>query len=266
MLGKLLKHEFRATARIMGPLYLVLIALSICANLSIRILDSSPAAALTVLGAILLAAFGLAVTGTVIVAVALMVNRFRTNLMGDEGYIMFTLPVSVDQLVVSKIIVSTVWFIATAAAVLVSALITAFRIEYVEKAVEMISELIRITPGLQALKGAAVIVEVLVLAVTACASFSLLFYAAMSIGHSFSNHKKLLSVVFFFVIQFVMQTAGSLVILASGTLFKPWFSGDIGIIPSVHRALWLAVLYVLIRGAIYYIVTRIMLKKHLNLE
>lgn len=48
-----------------------------------------------------------------IMSIVLMVNRFRTNLMGDEGYVTFTLPVSSHQIVWSKIIVSTVWFIVT---------------------------------------------------------------------------------------------------------------------------------------------------------
>ena len=48
-----------------------------------------------------------------LMSIVLMVNRFRTNLMGDEGYVTFTLPVSSHQIVWSKIIVSTVWFIAT---------------------------------------------------------------------------------------------------------------------------------------------------------
>ena len=41
-----------------------------------------------------------------------MVVRFRNNLMTDEGYLMFTLPVSVHQLLWSKLLVSMLWFIA----------------------------------------------------------------------------------------------------------------------------------------------------------
>lgn len=39
-----------------------------------------------------------------------MVVRFRNNLMTDEGYLMFTLPVSVHQLLWSKLLVSMLWF------------------------------------------------------------------------------------------------------------------------------------------------------------
>ena len=40
MQTKLLKHEFRATARIMGPLYLVLLAVALGFNFSARLMDS----------------------------------------------------------------------------------------------------------------------------------------------------------------------------------------------------------------------------------
>lgn len=56
-------------------------------------------------------AFVLALLATFIVAVVLAVFRFRKNLLTDEGYVMFTLPVSPHSLVCSKLIVSTVWFL-----------------------------------------------------------------------------------------------------------------------------------------------------------
>ena len=40
MLTKLLKHEFRATARIMGPLYLILLAVALGFNFSARLMDT----------------------------------------------------------------------------------------------------------------------------------------------------------------------------------------------------------------------------------
>ncbi len=86
MLRKLIKYEFRATARGNAPLYLVTIVLALLTG------------GLPVAGAghgrhdhggDLLATF--------IVAVVLAVFRFRKNLLTDEGYVMFTLPVSPPQ-------------------------------------------------------------------------------------------------------------------------------------------------------------------------
>lgn len=60
MLRKLLKHEFRATARIMLPLYLVLLVTAVGANITTQGLSNSSYQILRLLGALLAMAFGVA--------------------------------------------------------------------------------------------------------------------------------------------------------------------------------------------------------------
>mgnify|MGYP006988889638 CR=1 FL=1 len=55
-----------------------------------------------------------AIVAAVVMTVVLMVSRFYRNLLRNEGYLMFTLPVSAHALVWSKLIVSLVWFLLTA--------------------------------------------------------------------------------------------------------------------------------------------------------
>ena len=57
MLIKLMKHEFRATGRIMLPLYLVLLVTAVGANFTTRGLLSTQYKLLDVLGALLVMAF-----------------------------------------------------------------------------------------------------------------------------------------------------------------------------------------------------------------
>ena len=84
MLTKLLKHEFRATARIMGPLYLVLLAVALGFNFSARLMDSGNFV-LNMLAALVVMAYVVAITAVFIVAFILMLQRFYKNLLGDEG-------------------------------------------------------------------------------------------------------------------------------------------------------------------------------------
>ena len=116
MLGKLLKHEFRATGRIMLPLMGALLALALMANLSIRGMTSSLSdiPALRILFILILIFFGMGIVAVGVMALVVMVSRFYRNLLKSEGYLMFTLPVSVHELVWAKLIVSLVWFVATA--------------------------------------------------------------------------------------------------------------------------------------------------------
>ena len=131
MLRKLLKHEFRATARIMGPLYLILLVTAMGANFSARVMDRADSRLLNALGALVVMAFVVAIIGVCFMSFFLMLQRFYRNLLRDEGYIMFTLPASVHQQVWSKLIVSTVWYVLTAAVVVLSFLVAVFEVGFV---------------------------------------------------------------------------------------------------------------------------------------
>jgi hypothetical protein len=243
----------------MGPLYLVLLALSICANFSIRLLDSSDARFLNILGGLIMVLFVLCITAVCIMTLVLMINRFRTNLLGDEGYVMFTLPVSVHEQVWSKIIVSVVWFIATGVAVCLAALIAAFRVAYVGQIVEAIREVMAHITAYYAINGVGFLLEFIVLCFVGIASSCLQCYASMAVGHSFANHKTLLSVVFFFVFQFALQFLG----LSGAFSFEGFnFGGP----QAIHAFMLILIGLSAAVGAVFYIITTQMLKKRLNLE
>ena len=259
MLTKLLKHEFRATARIMGPLYLVLLAVALGFNFSARLMDTSNVV-LNILAALVILAYVAAIIGVFIVAFILMLQRFYKNLLGDEGYIMFTLPASVHQHVWSKLIVSAVWFIATGVVVFLSVFVAAFNVSF----------LTDLMTAYYAVNGTVFALELLALMLAACMSFSLQFYAALAAGHSFANHKMALSVAFFFVFQFVVQMAGAivLVLLDEGPLHQFLLTLDFQLtgVAAVHFTMVALLLLTVLYGAIFYIVTTITLKKRLNLE
>ena len=123
MLRKLMKHEFRATGRILLPLFGILLLTALAARFSVGFLLETDSWFLNLVGGLLTTAFGLAIFAVCLMALITMVNRFRTNLLGDEGYIMFTLPASVHQQIWSKLIVSAVWFLATGLAVVAASFI-----------------------------------------------------------------------------------------------------------------------------------------------
>ena len=121
MLRKLLKQEFRATARVMLPLYLVTFVLALAVRLVLLLsqnqvlLDSVGGRTLrAILLGVSVTAFVVAAIATFLAALIQAVLRFRSNLLGDEGYVMFTLPVSTHQLVWAKLITSVVWFFGAA--------------------------------------------------------------------------------------------------------------------------------------------------------
>ena len=110
MLGKLIKYEFRSTAIFFLPIYAALIIISALTSALYRLSESfnsdffnfSLAASVSIY---VLFAMGLAVTTFVIIII-----RFYKNLLGNEGYLMFTLPVSAEQNILAKLIPAVVWF------------------------------------------------------------------------------------------------------------------------------------------------------------
>lgn len=270
MLRKLIKHEFRATARIMGPLYLVLLVAALGANLSTRGILETPYPILNILGSLLVMAFVVAILAVCVVSFLLMIQRFYKNLLRDEGYLMFTLPASVHQHVWSKLIVSSVWFIVTGVAVMLSFMVMALNVGFLEALVHFIKRILEDITAYYAINGTVFLLELLVLVFVGCIGFCLQFYAALAIGHSFSNHKFAWSVAFFFILQFASQLVGSLLLLS---LNAPVINSLLGSLDfrvsgmgAVHMGMGILIAVSVVYAAVFYVITTYFLKNRLNLE
>lgn len=271
MLIKLLKHEFRATGRIMLPMYLVLLATAAGSNLVGRGMLESDIAVLSLLSVLIVIAFGIAIFGVFVMSFVLMIQRFYKNLLQDEGYLMFTLPVSVHQHVWAKLIVSAVWFVLTFLAVILASMIVAFDVGFLS---EFFDFIVTFFQGLQKLKigealnGTAILAELIVLVFLGLMAFSLQFYAALAAGHSRPGHKMVWSVALFFAFQFAVQMAGGLLFTGLGEIdfLRFRYSWDPRPVVAIHMGLLIAIAGTVVYGAIFYIVTTFFLKEHLNLE
>ena len=117
MLKNLLKYEFRATAHTYGGIYLALLAAAGLIGFSFR---GDRAAAQSHVFELGVTIYSLLVMALVIVTIVTVIQRFTKNLLGREGYLMHTLPVTEAQLVGSKLISSAVWLLASAVVGVVS--------------------------------------------------------------------------------------------------------------------------------------------------
>ena len=271
MLRKLMKHEFRATGRIMLPLFLILLVTSVGANFSVRGMLDTDSKFLNVLGVLLVMAFVIAIIGVCVMSMVVMVQRFYKNLLQDEGYVMMTLPVSVHQHIWSKLIASAVWFALTLIMVFVACLIMAYDVGLVHqivRGVQMVLEELAHSP--YAFDVPAFCLELLAVCFLGSCVMCLQFYAAMAAGHGFANHKKLWTVVMFFGLWFVMwwAVAG----ICNLFDFMGWdyllshltdgWDMNVAMHFSMVTAGVLAVLY----GSVAYVITVVCLTRRLNLE
>lgn len=214
MLKKLIRHEYRATSRIMWPVFLGMLALTVVMRIMIWMSDNAYSIGnfslfYMIYGfmifAYICALFALALTPLVLTAV-----RWRNHVLRDEGYLTLTLPVSIDQLLLSKLIVSAVWYAAAFLVAFLSLFIVlgspsffhSFLSEFIPL---LISEYFHADGALQ---GHMLLIglELLLNCVCVVSAAALMVYAAFSIGYSAGSHKDvrttLLVLVFFLVAQF----------------------------------------------------------------
>ena len=277
MLGKLIKHEFRATRRIMLPLIGGVLLLSVLAGLSIRGLDRiQNFGFLGVMYSLTLTAFFLALFALGVVALVLMIQRFYKNLLRDEGYLAMTLPVSVDEHIWAKLLVSFVWFaivtLLSVAAMLIM-LSIGTRMNFLRGLIggEELRKILRET--LRYIGGgniAAFALECLVLLFLGSCATCLRCYASLAIGCSAANHKLAWSFLAFIGIGFVLSLLQNTI--SFGVLPNLDFSFVENSMESVetavqlfHGAMWTGSALALIHCAIFYLVTRWFLKHRLNL-
>lgn len=270
MLRKLIRHELRATSRIMLPLFLLSLVTAVGANVAMKKLLESESGFVSMIGGILMAVFVITIAAVCIVAFLLMIQRFYKNLLQDEGYVMMTLPVSVHQHIWSKLIVSLIWFVAAGLAVAASMLILFFDIELVGQFFEGFAmaweDIVSAVKAEGAFSVLILGVELFVLLTGGMCLSCLQFYAPLAIGHSFSRRKMLLSVVFFFGIGIVMQFVNAFVgAAADATGLSEMFFSFRGM-SSAHALMLVLLGYVLAVGAVHYFVTAHFLKQRLNLE
>ena len=101
MLGKLIKYDLKALAKILAPLWGVLLVMGLIFGISIRsnldgIGNTMIVFSLVVIVAVIVAIF--------VMNVIIVIQRFWNGLLQEEGYLMFTLPVTTRSLILSKVI------------------------------------------------------------------------------------------------------------------------------------------------------------------
>ncbi|MGG7178291.1 ABC transporter permease [Clostridium paraputrificum] len=263
MLRKLLKYEFKATGRLLFPLYIVLIAFSFINKLFMGdILTSETPSFLGELPRVLSMIMYIATMVAIfVVTFFITAQRYYKNLLGDEGYLMNTLPVKTWQNIASKLIVAIVWSIASVFVAIVSVLIMAY-----EKGV--LTELFKDIPMVfsdlytqAGMSGYLIIIQVILLLLISYASAILMVYASISLGHLFNKRKILCSFGAYIVLSMVSQTLAAV----CATPF-------IGVVNTmdpinlVNLVLLLVNIGNIVLGVAYFITCNYITKNKLNLE
>lgn len=266
---KLLKYEWKACARTCLPLYGVMLLMSVVSAMMTtesaqNFMNGIPTAILGMLYfAMLVAVF--------VVTAVILIQRFYKNLLGDEGYLMFTLPVTVAQHIWSKVIVAVaICFLSGVVALLSIAILGAGSGSVIGIAMTLgeMGRVIATEPN-----AIGYMLEFILLMVLGTASAVLYIYLCMALGHLARKHRVLMSVVWYFVLSTVAQFLLSFVLVGvvngpMQTLVEAVANMVKGMPQEamLHGVMLFFCVVTAIPGAICYGGTYYVLKNRLNLE
>lgn len=263
MLGKLLKYEFKATSRTFVPLYIALIFVAIINNLFIvSNIELSIGVIMTMI------MFGLFVALGVLTLVVL-IQRFNKNLLGDEGYLMFTLPVKPYQLILSKLLITVFWTLISGIVSIITFIILmgGFNFTFLKEFFTVLfTQMDTISSTIGTVIQDEVFRHALVMMITFCfvGLFSyvgavLEIYLALSIGQlpAFSKHRGITAFIAFFIINSILQ----MIVLFIGGVSLNMFAALSPILLCT-----LSLIGSILVDVILFFIINYILSKHLNLE
>lgn len=132
MFGKLMNYELRYLLRIFVPLWAAIVLLCTLTRLTFGFSSDGYTAfegRAAVLAAVLVFLTMLALFSTAIIVITVVLQRFYKGVFGDEGYLLFTLPVTTGQIINAKAISAVLMSVVTGAVTMVGVAIISSHFE-----------------------------------------------------------------------------------------------------------------------------------------
>lgn len=274
MTGKLIKYEFKSIMKIMGIVWAALLASSLLTGISnsgfvSNIAESGEIGVINIFSSLSTFIYGGTVMALVAVTIVVIIARFYKGLLGDEGYLMHTLPVKTWQLITAKGVTAAIVSLLSIAAGVVSGIIIGSFFD--------IWEMGDFARGFFRLLGdnpqyILIGVELFVFAIVAIMSTVYKVYASMAIGQLAQKNRILFSVLAYMGIGALGTALGTIFLSVSGDAFGSIFESvsnwmmDKEIHEITQLAFLMAIVFEFIKLAIFHVVTERILTKRLNLE
>lgn len=275
MLGKLMKHEWKASWKIYGliNLYMVIITIlgAITAVLVVQQEEPGVLATTFAIGTFIL--YYVSLLGVSMAPNLYSATRFYKNLYSNEGYLMHTLPVGKHSLILSKLLVAVGWMnitllmevisIGTVILSVIAVLDTHF------EAWDAMREFgTFFAEAQEAFATPLWLIFVVGILVYVIGTFSgtLLFYACISLGQLAKKHKIVVSIGVYIGIQSIMQMFSSMLQFPLMILMENIDVDKVTPDGMLWGILGFTVVFSLVLIAAYYAITYVVMKKKVNLD
>ncbi len=218
MLGKLLKYEIKATSRTFLPMYALLIVFAFINKFFMTVNSDF----LNIPRIISMSVFVIIIVGISVMTLIVTIQRFNKNLLSDEGYLSFTLPVKAHTHIDTKMIISLLWTVLSIIVSLLSIGIMvadAGTINSVREAFAMIiPEFNKLGPS-----GIVLVFEGIVVALVATLAGITTIYASITVGNLSSKHKLLAGLGAYLAFGIIEQIISSILITSFGGKVEQYF-------------------------------------------
>jgi len=257
-----MKYEFMAMGRIFLPLFAALVVISLVNSIFGAIGLSTPQTIGIVVSVFLM-------VGIAVITLIIILQRFWTNLLSNEGYLMMTLPVCPDKLIFSKLFTASVLSIASAVVVMIAILIMAITSFSFSDFAQAIRYIFSWSP-FSTTQTFILAVELKMAIILSMFTNIMLLYACMSLSMVSNKHRWLVAIGAYIAITTAMQilAAIAMAIGAATGLFRG-IEKFLLSFPSFGQIQLMFLGFMLLCAALFaafYFTTRYMLKNRLNLQ
>jgi hypothetical protein len=261
MLNKLMKYEFKATSRLLVPLYLLLFFMSIINRFTFKLYDYE--GVVGIINKFLIFTYVTTIFVVLVVTVFYMIIRFYKNILTDEGYLMFTLPAKTHQLITSKLLSTICWTIISIIAVILSLFIVFATLDSLPAAINGIKEAIASFNREFGGNWVLTFTEIFIMCLLSLVANILLIFVSIAVGQLYSKHKLIGSFAAYMMIYTVIQFLMIIIFIPFG-MFLSKNPFELSFLPQV---IFPAIIVILMIGcAGFYLATNYIFKRKLNLD
>ncbi|MDQ0221667.1 hypothetical protein [Streptococcus moroccensis] len=214
MFGKLLKYELKSVSKWYLGLYVISLMLSVVVGLwyhnmvenTVSSYDSAylfgqilssggHQGFMAILLMLLMMSYGVVMMTIVLSTIFLIIKRFKDNIFGKQGYLTMTLPASIHHILGSKLLSSLMLSLLSLVIIVVSFALLG-GIHFFSNITD---PFIALWNSLSLwFRDFGYLALDFVVSIVQLSTFIMMVYLAMTLGHSFENHRTLLSFVSFF--------------------------------------------------------------------
>lgn len=263
MLGKLFRQEIRTQGRVVTGMYGVLAAATILISVLFylsKVIHVRALGAVFMIGCTL---YGITLVVSFVTIFIYLCFYFYKTMYSEQGYLTHTLPVKTTHILNVKVAVSFGYLFLTAVLCILSFLIIGIVMDGISAAdiMDVLRNSVNVLSEEINLPVSGCLLFLCSITLLGCLNSLLMFFAGSSIGQLFQRSKGACGIAAGIGLYYCSQILSVVAVLLGYLLYE--------MVPFMRNAGWLmsgALLLTLLWTAVYYMICRVIVTKHLNLE